>query len=115
MGVVGAALDGLNGDFKLMAVKALMDGLAVMTFARVYGWFALASVVPVFALFGTVTLGVRALDAAAAYPSLYDGIGAMCGMLALAVAMVIIGAKKVYLADCLPALIVGPALFWFFA
>jgi uncharacterized membrane protein YqgA involved in biofilm formation len=36
--LLGAVTDGLSGDFYLLAVKAVMDALAMASFVKMFGW-----------------------------------------------------------------------------
>src|SRR5207244_11118128 len=57
--VLGSLQDGLGDNFKTLAVKAVMDGLATMAFVTAFGWGAVLSIVPVVACPGTITLLAR--------------------------------------------------------
>ncbi len=48
LGLLGAVVDGLSGYFYLLAVKAVMDGLAMTSFVKMVRWPAALSAVPVF-------------------------------------------------------------------
>jgi len=111
LGLVGAVTDGLSGDFYLLAVKAVMDGLAMAGFVRMFGWPAALSAFPVYAFLGAITLachayGMPLLDA----PGLIDSVNTAGGLIACAVALVIFEVRKVELANYLPALAVAPLL-----
>ena len=43
LAVLGAVADGLRGDLGLLAVKSLLDGLAMLAFASTLGWGVAAS------------------------------------------------------------------------
>jgi uncharacterized membrane protein YqgA involved in biofilm formation len=38
LGLLGAVADGLSGYFYLLAVKAVMDGLAMTSFVKMFRW-----------------------------------------------------------------------------
>ena len=65
LGLVGAVTDGLpsgdspTGYFWLLAVKAVMDGLAMTGFVKVFGWPSALSAFPVFALLSGITLACQ--------------------------------------------------------
>ena len=59
LGLVGALEDGLCEDSDPLGVKAAVDGLATMSFVRVFGPGAMVSALPVLAFQGTITLGSR--------------------------------------------------------
>ena len=110
--LLGALLDGFAGDFKLLAVKSLMDGLAAMAFARVFGWGVLVSAVPVLAWQGSVSLAARALQPVLLDHALLDSVFATSGLLVCCLSLIILEVKKVRLADYVPSLAVAPLLTW---
>ena len=115
LGILGAVTDGLSGDFSLLAVKAVMDGLAMTSFVKMFGWFSSLSAFPVFIFLGAITLAVQVyaqpfLDS----HNLIYPVNAAAGFLACAVALVIFEIRKVELANYLPALAVAPLLTWLF-
>ena len=56
LGLVGAVVDGLAGYYYLLAVKAVMDGLAMASFVKIFRWPVAMSAIPLFALLGFITL-----------------------------------------------------------
>jgi uncharacterized membrane protein YqgA involved in biofilm formation len=56
LGILGAVQDGLSGYYYLLAVKGVMDGLAMMGFVVMFGWGGLLAALAVFVLQGSVTL-----------------------------------------------------------
>ena len=113
LGLLGAVADGLSGYFYLLAVKAVMDGMAMTSFVKMFRWPAAMSAIPVFALLGLITLVCQLyvrpfLDAR----HLVDSVNAAAGLSACAVALVVFETRKVELANYLPALAVAPLLAW---
>ncbi|MHB8521636.1 MAG: DUF554 domain-containing protein [Limisphaerales bacterium] len=114
MALLGALQDGLLGDFRTLAVKALLDGVATMAFAKTFGWGVLLAAFPVFAYQGTVTLLAQSLAPYLHDHALLDSVRATGGLLIFCIALIILELKKVELADYLPALVLAPLLtaFW---
>jgi len=113
LAVLGAAQDGLAGNFSPLTIKAAMDALAAMSFAAMFGWTVALVALPVFVYQGTLTL----MCAQYARPfleqhQLLDPVNATSGLLMVYVAVVIFEIRKVELADYLPALAVAPLLAW---
>jgi len=113
LGIVGAITDGLTGYFWLLAVKAVMDGLALVSLVKLFRWPAAMSAFPVFLFLGLITVGCRLyvapfLDA----HGLTASVNAAAGFISCAVAVVVFETRKVELANYLPALLVAPALTW---
>jgi uncharacterized membrane protein YqgA involved in biofilm formation len=113
LGLLGAVVDGLSGYFYLLAVKAVMDGLAMISFVKMFRWPAALSAIPVFALLGFIILSCQLC----ARPfletrQLIDPVNAAAGLVVCAIALVIFEVRKVELANFLPALAVAPLLAW---
>jgi uncharacterized protein len=115
LGILGAVTDGLSGDFYLLAIKAVMDGLATASFVKMFGWFSALSAFPVFIFLGAITFAVQFfakpfLDS----HNLIYSVNTVAGFIACAVALVIFEVRKVELANYLPSLAVAPLLAWLF-
>jgi uncharacterized protein len=111
LAVLGAVADGMDGVWHLLAIKAVMDGLAAMAFVPVFGAGVLLAALPVTAWQGLLTMGVQALMAGGYLsPSMLDAVRITCGLLAFSVALVVLEIKRVELADYLPSLVLAPLL-----
>jgi len=94
-------------------VKAVMDGLATMGFVKVFGWGVLIAALPVLAVQGTITLVcAEYLKPFLEAHGLVDSVNAVGGLLVFCVALVILGLKKIELANYLPSLAFAPLLTW---
>ncbi|MCX8108006.1 MAG: DUF554 domain-containing protein [Verrucomicrobiae bacterium] len=112
LATVGAIQDGLVGDFRALILKAIMDGMATVAFARSFGWSIIASALPVVAYQGTVSLATRALAPELEERLLLGPIYATTGFIVFAVALVILQLRKTEVSDYLPALVFAPVLSW---
>lgn len=112
LALVGAVQDGLLRQWQALAVKAVMDGLAMMSFVRSFGPGCMLAAVPVISFQGTVTLAARLLAPWLEKLVLLDSINAVAGMLVFTVSLVILELKRVELGDYLPSLAVAPVLTW---
>jgi uncharacterized protein len=113
LGLLGAVTDGLSGDFYLLAVKAVMDALAMTGFVKMSGWPSAFSAFPVYVLLGAITLACQFCAKPLLDPhGLIDSVNIAAGFVACAVALVIFEIRKVELADYLPVLAVAPLLAW---
>jgi uncharacterized membrane protein YqgA involved in biofilm formation len=116
LGIVGAICDGLavgsaTGSFFPLAIKALMDALAAMSFVMMFGSGVLFSAVPVLVFQGTITLLCsRFLQPLLQAHGLIDPVNATSGLLVFCVALVIFEIRKIELTDYLPSLIFAPLL-----
>ncbi len=109
MSILGAIEDGLNGDFKILALKGMMDGMATIGFTAMFGWGCALAVIPVVAYQGTISIFAGALE-----PYLSDAvresISLTGGFLVFPIVIVILDVRKVPLANYLPALLFAPLL-----
>jgi uncharacterized membrane protein YqgA involved in biofilm formation len=113
LGLLGAVQDGLCSYSYPLGVKAVMDGLATMAFVPILGWSVIMSAVPVLAIFGTITLTSDLfLKPFLLAHGWVDPVNAVGGLLVFCVALVILGLKKIELADYLPSLAFAPLLSW---
>lgn len=113
MAILGALEDGTRGDFKILAIKATMDGLAAMGFAATFGRGVLLSALPVLAYQGTITLLASGLANQLQDPALLNSIRVVGGFIVLTITVVILDLRKVPLANYLPSLVVAPLLtYW---
>lgn len=121
LGLVGAVADGLSNYFYLLAIKAVMDGLATLGSVKTLGWPAALSAFPVFLFLGVITLACRLYVVpfltlhSTGGDDLANSVNIVAGFMSCAVAVVIFQVRKVALADYLPALFVAPVLTWLFA
>lgn len=114
LGILGAIHSGLSpGYFYPLAIKAVMDGLATMTFTAMFGWGAILSAVPVLVFQGTITLVcARSLAPFLEARGLVDSVNASGGLLIFCVALLIFEVRKVRVTDYLPSLVFAPLLTW---
>ena len=116
LGILGAVTDGLAGYYFPLALKAVMDGLAMMGLVKQLRWPVALAAVPVFFFFNGLTLAIHAY----AQPwleahSLIPAINAAAGLVICTTALVVLEVRRVALANYLPALVVAPLLTWWLA
>jgi uncharacterized membrane protein YqgA involved in biofilm formation len=119
LGILGSIQDALPpeaggmGYFYPLAVKALMDGLAMAGFVKLFGGGPMVSALPVFVFQGTITMSCHIyLEPFLRAHGLVDSINAVGGLVICTVAVVIFEIRRVELADYLPSLAVAPLLTW---
>jgi len=113
IGILGAISDGLSGDFAPLAVKALMDGLAAMSFISIFGGGVLLAAVPVLVFQGTISLAcARFLLPLLEAHGLVEPVNATAGLLIFCVALIIFEVRKIEVTDYLPSLVFAPVLTW---
>jgi len=111
LGILGSVADGLTGFFYLLLLKTVMDGLAMMTFVKLFRWLVALAAIPVFLFFNGLTVlihfGLKPwLDA----NLLSDSINVAAGMVTCIVPVVIFEVRRVELNSYLPAIFVAPFL-----
>jgi hypothetical protein len=119
LGILGSIHNGLQSDYIWpLVVKAVMEGLATMSFAAMFGWGVIFSAVPVLIFQGTITLiCARSLAPFLQHYRLLDSVNATGGLLIFCVALLIFEmptVRKVPVTDYLPSLIFAPLLTFLF-
>lgn len=56
MAILGSIQDGLAGDYQMLAIKSLLDGIATIAFASTFGVGVLFSALPVLVFQGVISL-----------------------------------------------------------
>ena len=112
MSLLGCVEDGLGNVPTILIVKSVMDGIATLCFAPRFGAGVLLSAVPLLAYQGTVTMLASHLVFMREEPMMLAIFNLTGGMLVLTIVLVILEIQKVPLANYLPALVIGPALTW---
>jgi uncharacterized protein len=113
LGFLGAVQDGLSHYFYPLAVKGVMEGLATLSLAPVFGWGVLLAALPVLALQGSITLLCALyLEPLLRAHGLLDPVNAVGGLLVFCVALVILGLKRLALADYLPSPVFAALIAW---
>ncbi len=111
MTLLGSIQDGLTGDFRLIGIKAMMDGVAAMVFASVLGWGVLCSAGTVLVVQGLITLSAQTLSNAMT-EAMMNGLNATGGALVLGIGLNLLGWRRWPVADGLPALGYALWLVW---
>ena len=113
LAILGSVQDGISGYYYPLAVKAVMDGLATMSFTLLFRWGVMLAALPVLVFQGTITLlSAQFLKPFLEAHGLVDAVNAAGGLLVFSVALVILELKKIELADYLPSLIFAPLIAW---
>ena len=113
LGIVGAVADGLSAYAYPLGIKAVMDGLAAMGLARLFGWGTLLAALPVLAMQGSISLiCMEWVGPWLQRHGLVDSVNAAGGLVIFSVALVILQLKRIALADYLPSLLYAPLITW---
>ncbi len=116
LGILGAIHNGLLPDYFFpLAIKAMMDGLAMISFAAMFGWGVLLSAVPVLIFQGTIVLlCAHSLAPFLLAHGLTDSVNATGGLLIFCISLLIFEIRKVPVTDYLPSLLFAPLFTWLF-
>jgi uncharacterized membrane protein YqgA involved in biofilm formation len=111
LGIIGAVVDGLSGYFYLLALKAVVDGLAMMSFVKLFRWPVALAALPVFLFLNGLSLGVHRFALPwLTTPAMLNSVHLAAGLTACVTVLVILEVRRVELANYLPALVVAPLL-----
>lgn len=109
MAILGSFQDGLSGDFKLLVVKALLDGVASMAFAASLGVGVAFSAMSVLFYQGTLTLLAGVFSRVLNQPMI-NAMTVTGGIIVLGIALLLLDIRRIRIANLLPAIVVAPAL-----
>lgn len=111
--ILGAIQDGLTGDFRLLAIKSVLDGIAASIFASVLGKGVFLSAAVVLIYQGALTLAARLLGGLMVDPASDPGVlelTAVGGTLVLGIGLKLLDVAAVRVGNFLPALVLAPLL-----
>jgi uncharacterized membrane protein YqgA involved in biofilm formation len=114
LALLASVQEGLNVFSPVFVVKAGIDGLATYAFCETFGWGVILSAIPVLAVESALIRGAQLLEPVLRqrpWP-LLEAINATDGLLIFCVAMIILGLKKIEVADYFPSLAFAPLLTW---
>ena len=106
MAIVGAIQDGLEGDYSILATKAILDLIIIMVMTASMGKGCLFSAIPVAVLQGGVTLLAGLLRPVMTEAAL-SNISLVGSVLIFCVGINLVWGKKVRVANLLPAVVLA--------
>jgi hypothetical protein len=110
MAILGSIQDGLTGDIRTLAIKAVLDGFAAMAFASSLGLGVLFSSIPVLLYQGAITLLAQQVQTVMTETMMTEMI-ATGGVLLLAISISsLLELRKIRVGSFLPALVLAPLL-----
>lgn len=116
--ILGSINDGLTGDYRLLAIKAVLDGFSAIIFASSFGVGTLFAGATILLVQGGISLLAGQLKpllvsnphlSMAAQPRVIE-LGAVGGVILVALALNILDIKRIKVANMLPALIIAPLI-----
>ena len=109
MAVLGSISDGLNGDYSLLSIKAVLDGFAAIAFGASLGWGVGLSAITVLVYQGAITLLAGCLPGALS-DAMITEMTATGGLVIIGVGIKLLDLKDLPLANFVPAIAIAPAL-----
>lgn len=109
MAILGAITDGLSGDYKILALKAVLDGFAGMALAATLGWGVVFSFITVLLYQGSLTL-VGFFAGNFLTESMINEMTAAGGILIIGIGIMLLELKRIRLANLLPSIFVAPLI-----
>ncbi|MFH0358473.1 DUF554 domain-containing protein [Streptococcus sp. A27] len=106
MAILGAIQDGLTGDYRLLAVKSILDFIIILIMTSSLGKGAGFSAVPVFLFQGAITLLASLIEPLMTAQALAN-LSFIGSALIFCVGVNIIWDKKIRVANMLPAILIA--------
>ncbi len=111
LGILGAVADGLANYFWLLLIKAAMDGLAMVSFSKMYRWPVVFVALPVLIFLNGLSFAIYSgLQPWLAAQNLLAAVNLAIGLITCTIALVIFEIRRVELSNYLPGLIIAPLL-----
>ena len=110
LGILGAVADGLSGYFYLLLLKAVMDGLAMVSFVKMFRWPVALAAIPVLFFLNGLTVAVHFGVQPRLSAQELAAVHLAAGLITCAVTLVIFEIRRVELNSYLPGLLVAPLL-----
>lgn len=111
MGVIGALENGLTGDYHILLIKSILDGILAIIFSASMGIGVLFSSIPVLLYQGAISMAAEVLK-----PFVNDvmlsNITALGGVLIAGLGLNILGIAKIKVANFLPGIFLVPFVMW---
>lgn len=111
MTIMGCIQDGLRGDYSLLLVKSLLDGVSAAFFTAALGWGVLFSAGTVLIVQGALTLGAGWIGNVLTEP-MKNAMFATGGLMMLGLGIRLLNLRTIPVANFLPALVIAPVLVW---
>ncbi len=113
MAIMGSLQDGMGDKPTILYAKAALDGVASIALASTLGIGVLFSVIPLALYQGAITLATGLMSRVLT-ESVMTEMNAVGGLLIVAIALDLLGLKRLPVGNLLPAVFVAAALMWIF-
>lgn len=106
MAIIGSIQDGLTGDYRLLAIKSILDFIIILIMTSSLGKGAGFSAVPVFFFQGSVTILARLIEPIMTEQALVN-LSLIGSVLIFCVGVNIVWDRKIHVTNMLPAILVA--------
>ncbi len=113
MAIMGSLQDGMGDKPTILYAKAALDGVASIALASTLGIGVLFSIIPLALYQGAITLATGLMSRVLTEPVMTE-MNAVGGLLIVAIALDLLGLKRLPVGNLLPAVFVAAALMWIF-
>ncbi len=113
MAIMGALQDGMGDKPTILYAKAALDGIASIALTSTLGIGVLFSIVPLALYQGGITLATGLTTSILTEPVIVE-MNAVGGLLIVAIALDLMGIKRLPVGNLLPAVFVAVPLLWIF-
>lgn len=113
MAIMGALQDGMGGKPTILYAKAVLDGVAAVALTSTLGIGVLFSIIPLALYQGSITLAAD-LATSVLTETVIVEMNAVGGLLIVAIAIDLMGIKRLPVGNLLPAVFVAVGLLWAF-
>ena len=113
MAIMGALQDGMGDTPTILYAKAALDGVASIALASTLGIGVLFSIIPLALYQGGITLAAGLMKTILTEPVIVE-MNAVGGLLIVAIAVDLMGIKRLPVGNLLPAVFVSIGLIWAF-
>ncbi len=103
MAITGSINDGLSGDYSILALKAILDGITSMILASTLGFGVLFSFIPVFIYQGSITVLAYYFGNFISI-SVKEQMTIIGNMLIIGIGIELLDIRKIKISDMLPAI-----------
>ncbi|MFZ2447213.1 MAG: DUF554 domain-containing protein [Syntrophobacteraceae bacterium] len=109
MAILGSISDGLSGDYRLLSIKAVLDGFASIAFAASLGWGVALSALSILVYQGGITLFASGISSLLTDPMVTE-MTATGGLIIVGIGLKLLEIKHLRLANFVPAIAVAPVI-----
>ena len=109
MAILGAIQDGLSGDYQLLGIKSVLDGVAAVAFSATLGFGVAFSSLSILLYQGAITIFAVFLEPILTEPMILE-ITATGGLLIVGIGLKVLDLVQIKLANFLPALVIAPLM-----